>query len=91
VTTSDEIARAARAYVSARYALRGAAGASVMEYVSSVDECWHELTIAVGDHDPECCGCEHDPDVPYAPDWDLVGWIEQGQRATTEETKRDPA
>jgi hypothetical protein len=55
---ASAIERAARAYVSARYELRGAAPASVMEYVARVDEAWHELTIALGDHDPECTGCD---------------------------------
>lgn len=52
------IANAARAYVHARYELRGADASGMLAAIARVDDAWHELTIAIGEHDPECCGSE---------------------------------
>jgi hypothetical protein len=58
----SELEAAAREYIAARYELRGAATAAILDGIGRVDWAWHELTVAAGDHDPECCGC--DAEIP---------------------------
>lgn len=48
------IVLAAREYVAARRRLEDSAGADTLARAVELDERWHELSLACGQHDPEC-------------------------------------
>lgn len=58
------IVLAAREYVAARRRLEDSAGSDTLARAVELDERWHELTLAVGQHDPEC-DCSEYPPIEY--------------------------
>jgi hypothetical protein len=84
-----QVIEASREYVSARYALRGSDAAGMLEALVRLDWAWHELTIALHEHDPECEGCGYvyaEGELGPAPHYRVPRWPWEQDR-TIEDTK----